>query len=52
MKKWWGIRHLRWAFLSHQVWEHAHRCYLYGLGLGIPHEADLRYLDEIWKGRA
>ncbi len=52
MKRWWGIRHVRWAWLSHQVWAHAHRCYEWGIGLGIPNDADLHLLDAIWEGRA
>lgn len=48
MKRWWGIRHYRWAvkytyLAGWWLWYGRHR-YL------LPNPADLKYLDLVWKG--
>jgi hypothetical protein len=50
MKKWWGARHVRWLWLSWRVYNFAQDMAQCGLGLGIPNESDLRYLDAVWRG--
>lgn len=50
MKRWWGIRHIRWFYLSWRVHKFAWECAQIGLGLGIPNDSDYRVLDAIWRG--
>lgn len=52
MKKLWGVRHVRWLWLSYRVHSFAQQCASVGLGLGFPNDSDLRVLDMIWKGKA
>ena len=51
MKKWWGIRHLRWLWLSYRVHRWAAMWGRVGIGLGWPNESDYQTLDDIWAGR-
>lgn len=50
MKRWWGIRHIRyyWGLWRCQVW--ADRFGSAGIGLGIINPSDIDYLNKIWKG--
>ena len=50
MKRWWGIRHVRWLYLDFRVHRWAWMCGQVGLGVGRPNESDLRALDAIWRG--
>lgn len=50
MKRWWGIRHIRFFWLSYHVHLHAQRWAQLGIGLGIPNESDFKYLDAVWRG--
>lgn len=52
MKRWPIIRHIRWVYLSYRVHQWARACGRMGLGLGVPHDSDLRHLQAIWDGRA
>ena len=51
MKKWWGLRHIRYWYLRWRVYLWAEDCALLGIGLGYPNRADLDRLDEIREGR-
>lgn len=50
MKKLWGIRHLRYwiAVARFNLWWQSVGCYLGA----IPNESDIRYLQDIWEGKA
>jgi hypothetical protein len=50
VKRLWGIRHVRWLYLTWRVHRFAAMCGSFGLGLGYPNESDLRRLDMIWRG--
>ena len=50
MKKLWGIRHVRYYWLSWKAFSFAQDMAQIGLGLGIPNESDIRYLDAVWRG--
>lgn len=50
MKRWWGIRHVRWLIGTYRVHRWAIKWHQMGLGLGVPNEHDLMVLDKIWKG--
>ena len=50
MKRWWGIRHLRYAWWSWRVAVWAREWMRAGIGLGIPHSSDIAWLDRIWRG--
>lgn len=52
MRRLWGIRHIRYWWLSYQVHLWAWRWGQAGIGLGWPNEADLAQLDRIWRGEA
>lgn len=52
MKRLWGVRHIRWLWLSWRVHQFARQCAGIGLGLGCPNESDLKVLDAIWRGDA
>jgi len=52
MTRWWGLRHLRYWWLRRRVYRWAALWGEYGLGLGYPNPADLRYLEDVWRGRA
>lgn len=50
MKRWWGIRHVRWLYLSARFawwWENFGSRYFL-----VPNESDIRLLDAVWDGRA
>lgn len=51
MKRWFGIRHVRWLWLAWKLEQHCQRCARLGLGF-FPQESDLDYLDKVWKGQA
>ena len=51
MKKWWGIRHVRYWYLRFRVYQWAEECARHGIGLGYPNPADLEHLEGIRKGR-
>lgn len=47
MKKWWGIRHVRWFYLSIRFqmwWRQMSHLFI------APNESDIRYLDAVWRG--
>ncbi len=46
----WGIRHMRWLWLSWRVHRFAQQCAELGLGMGYPNASDLNYLDAVWRG--
>jgi hypothetical protein len=48
MKRWPVIRHIRWMVLHSrfQKWWFSEGCYLGD----VPNEADMDYLERIWKG--
>lgn len=49
VKRWWGIRHVRWLYLSIRFamwWNQMQRFFV------APNEADIRYLDAVWSGEA
>lgn len=50
MKRWWGIRHLRWAWAAYRLacWV---RFWQREAGAMHASEYDLAYLDAIWEGR-
>ena len=50
VKRWWGIRHVRWLWVGYLTYRWAGMCGECGLGLGYPNPSDLRTLDAIWKG--
>jgi len=50
MAKLWGIRHVRWFYLSYRVHKWARECASVGLGLGYPNESDMHTLDAVWRG--
>lgn len=52
MKRWWGIRHIRFAVLSLLVFRAARRWGSVGIGLGWPNQADLDHLIKIRNGEA
>lgn len=50
MKQLWGIRHVRWAWLSWRFWRWWDEV---GCCLGVcPNEADLDFLERVWRGEA
>ena len=51
MKRWWGIRHIRYALLGWKLDRFVARCRATGMGFG-PSRADLDYLADVWAGRA
>jgi hypothetical protein len=48
----WGIRHLRFVWYARRVDRWAEMWSRAGIGVGVPNESDLRWLDDIWHGRA
>ena len=51
MKRWWGIRHIRYWWLGYKVDRFVAKCRRYGLGIAIsPPDAD--HLADVWAGRA
>ena len=51
VKRWQGIRHVRYWYLRRKVWQWAAECAQLGLGLGYPNSADLEHLEGIRRGR-
>lgn len=49
MKRLFGIRHVRWFFLSTLLLMHLRRCQEMDVGL-IAHDSDLKFLDDVWNG--
>lgn len=52
MKRWWGIRHIRYLYHSYQIQRWARMWGQIGIGLGWANPSDIEYLDKIWKGEA
>ena len=50
MKRWPIIRHLRYFWGCWRVHQFAAAWGRAGIGLGVPNESDLRYLDAMWRG--
>ena len=50
MKRWWGIRHLRWFYWNIRVINHVERCKKVGLGYWMS-PSDVATLDAIWEGK-
>jgi hypothetical protein len=49
LRRWWGIRHVRWFCLSVMFAFYVDWCQRKGLGI-FPNESDLEFLDGVWKG--
>lgn len=47
----WGIRHVRYLFYLSRVHAWARAWARVGIGLGVPNDSDMRFLDEIWRGK-
>jgi len=52
MSRLWGLRHIRYWWHRHNVYNFARYCASMGLGMGHPNEADLIHLKRIWEGKA
>lgn len=53
MKRWVGVRHVRYFWLRMRVERWALQCYRLGLaGFPVPNESDIRHLQLIWDGKA
>jgi hypothetical protein len=52
MTRWWGIRHLRYAYYVWRLERWAQDWEALGVGYGVPADADLHHLEDIWHGRA
>ena len=46
------IRHIRYFWFIWRVHVHAARWASVGIGLGIPNQSDVDWLDRIWKGQS
>lgn len=46
----WGIRHIRWAWLSYRVHQAAEACAEFGIGMGRPNQRDLWVLYAVYRG--
>jgi hypothetical protein len=46
----WGIRHIRWLWLSYCVHSWAAKWGAMGIGLGFPNEADMKALEKVRRG--
>jgi hypothetical protein len=51
MKRCWSIRHVRYVWHAYWCAREAQMWGKRGIGLGVPHEADIVTLDGIWEGR-
>lgn len=49
LKKVWGVRHIRWFYLSWRLYSHIRHCRSWGLGY-FAQPADLEYLERVWRG--
>lgn len=52
MKRWPLIRHVRFWWHSYRVHRWAYMWGQAGVGLGWPNPSDLRWLQDIWEGKA
>lgn len=52
MKRWWGIRHIRFWWLRGKLYRFLDECHEVGIGFAGPHPRDLEYLDAVWRGEA
>ena len=50
MKRWFGIRHVRYFYLSWKLNRFIYRCREHGIGL-FAQESDLKYLEDVWSGK-
>lgn len=50
MKRWWGIRHVRYGYLKWRVIAWAQQMASIGIGLGGVNQSDIDYLNAIWRG--
>lgn len=50
MKRWPIIRHIRWAILDYKAHRWAQYWHKAGVGLGVPNDNDLAYLQAVWDG--
>lgn len=49
LKQIWGIRHIRWLWLSYQLQRHVTRCKEHNLGW-FAQQSDIAYLTRVWYG--
>jgi hypothetical protein len=49
MKRLWGIRHVRYFYLSYKFYAYLAWCQKVGIGM-FPQESDLEYLKGVWDG--
>lgn len=52
VKRWWGIRHVRWMWYLWRAHVWARRFRKMGLGNGKPSEVDYTIAGLIWDGKA
>jgi hypothetical protein len=52
MTRLWGIRHVRYFYLSWRVYRWARQWGSVGIGLGYPNQSDVDHLQAIWRGEA
>ena len=50
VRKWWGIRHLRYWWTLNRVLDHVEKSAHFGLGFWM-NPADRKALDDIWEGK-
>lgn len=50
MKRWFGIRHVRYFWLAWRFSRFLRRCQEVGIGF-FAQESDLKYLDDVWLGK-
>jgi hypothetical protein len=51
VRRWWGIRHIRWLIAAWQLARWVDQCAELGLGMGVPNPSDVRALRDIREGR-
>ena len=51
VKRWWGVRHIRWFYHSIRLAQHVEHCRAVGLGIAA-NPADIRQLERIREGQA
>lgn len=52
VRRWWGIRHVRWLILAYRAQRWASMWAEMGVGLGYINESDERQLRAAWRGDA
>lgn len=52
LKRLWGIRHLRAIYLHMVVHERAEQLSRFGIGIGVPNQSDLDFIDKVRRGEA